>query len=142
MKGEGMSEQEARRSKMKKVITLSSAVVFSTVIVVLLINLASAVAEGQQRQGTPPDTAVVAQTAKGPSPEQARVIGWGFAAAAFSTGFGCLGAGIAVAYVGSAALGAISEKPELTARALIYVGLAEGIAIYGLIIAIMILTRI
>jgi len=139
-----MSEQEARRSKMKKVITLSSAAVFSTVIVVLLINLASAVADvrAQQRQGTPTDTAVVAQAAKDPSPEQARVIGWGFAAAAFSTGFGCLGAGIAVAYVGSAALGAISEKPELTARALIYVGLAEGIAIYGLIIAIMILTRI
>ena len=51
-------------------------------------------------------------------------------------------AGIAVAAVGAAGLGVIGEKPELTARALIFVGLAEGIAIYGLIIAIMILTRI
>jgi len=140
-----MSEQEARRRNMRKFITISSAAVFSTVILILVINLASAVSEvrGQQRSG-PPDTAVVAaQAAKNNvSSEQARVIGWGFAAAAFSTGIGCLGAGIAVAYVGSAALGAISEKPELTARALIYVGLAEGIAIYGLIISIMILTRI
>ena len=140
-----MSEQEARRSRMKRFITLSSAAVFSTVILILLINLATAVtdARSQQHQGAPPETAVMdAQPNKNISNEQARVIGWGFAAAAFSTGIGCLGAGIAVAYVGSAALGAISEKPELTARALIYVGLAEGIAIYGLIISIMILTRI
>ena len=140
-----MSEQEARRSRMKRFITLSSAAVFSTVILILLINLAGAVtdARSQQHQGARSDTAVVApQPNKNISAEQARVIGWGFAAAAFSTGIGCLGAGIAVAYVGSAALGAISEKPELTARALIYVGLAEGIAIYGLIISIMILTRI
>jgi len=131
---------------MKRFITLSSAAVFSTVILILLINLASAVtdARSQQHQGAQQDTAVVSaqSSAKNVSSEQARVIGWGFAAAAFSTGIGCLGAGIAVAYVGSAALGAISEKPELTARALIYVGLAEGIAIYGLIISIMILTRI
>jgi V/A-type H+/Na+-transporting ATPase subunit K len=142
-----MSEQEARRNRIKKFITVSSAAVFSTVIIVLLINLASAVSEvrGQQEvKGTVDSTAQVqaAPSKINVSNEQARVIGWGFAAAAFSTAFGCLGAGIAVAYVGSAALGAISEKPELTARALIYVGLAEGIAIYGLIIAIMILTRI
>jgi V/A-type H+-transporting ATPase subunit K len=78
----------------------------------------------------------------GYTPEQARITAWGFAAAAFSTAIGSVGAGIAVAYVGSAALGAIGEKPELAARALIYVGLAEGIAIYGLIISIMILGKI
>ncbi len=138
-----MSEQEARRSMMKRFITLSSVAVFSTVIVILLINLAAAVTNVRGQQHEPAQTeAVAAQPARELSAEQARVIGWGFAAAAFSTGIGCLGAGVAVAYVGAAALGAISEKPELTARALIYVGLAEGIAIYGLIIAIMILTRI
>ena len=73
------------------------------------------------------------------TPESARVAGTGLLAAAICTGVGSLGAGIAVAYVGAAALGAISEKPELAGRALIFVGLAEGIAIYGLIIAIMIL---
>lgn len=71
--------------------------------------------------------------------ESAKVAGMGLLAAAICTGVGSLGAGVAVAYVGAAALGAISEKPELAGRALIFVGLAEGIAIYGLIIAIMIL---
>jgi V/A-type H+-transporting ATPase subunit K len=138
-----MSEQEARRSLMKRFITLSSVAVFSTVIVILLINLATAFTNvrGQQHEAAQTETSVM-HPSREVSAEQARVIGWGFAAAAFSTGIGCLGAGVAVAYVGAAALGAISEKPELTARALIYVGLAEGIAIYGLIIAIMILTRI
>lgn len=67
---------------------------------------------------------------------------WAFLAAAIATGLGTIGAGIAVAYVGAAAVGAMSEKPEIGGRALIYVGLAEGIAIYGLIIAIMILGKI
>ncbi len=71
-----------------------------------------------------------------------KVMCWGFLAAAISTGMGTLGAGIAVAYVGAAAMGAISEKPELAIRSLIFVGLAEGIAIYGLIIAIMILGKL
>lgn len=67
---------------------------------------------------------------------------WGYMAAALVTGMSSIGAGLAVGYVGSAAVGAISEKPEMTGRVLIYVGLAEGIAIYGLIIAIMILARV
>jgi V/A-type H+-transporting ATPase subunit K len=69
-------------------------------------------------------------------------LNWGFVAAALATGLSSLGAGIAVAAVGSAAIGAMAEKPELLGRALIMVGLAEGIAIYGLIISILILNRI
>ncbi|NOQ47437.1 MAG: F0F1 ATP synthase subunit C [Desulfobulbaceae bacterium] len=67
---------------------------------------------------------------------------WGFMAAAIAVGASSLGAGIAVALVGSAAMGAMSEKPEMAGRALIFLGLAEGIAIYGLIVAIMILGKI
>ena len=70
------------------------------------------------------------------------VVKWAYMAAAIAAGLGVLGAGVAVAVVGSAAMGAISEKPELFARALIFVGLAEGLAIYGLIVAIMILGRV
>lgn len=72
---------------------------------------------------------------------QADVIRWAFLSASISVGLGAVAAGVAVSYVGAAAMGAISEKPELVGRSLIFVGLAEGIAIYGLIIAIMILTR-
>src|ERR1035437_789934 len=52
-----------------------------------------------------------------------------------------LGAAIAVAYTGAAALAAISEKTELFGRAMVVVGLAEGIAIYGLVIAIVLIGK-
>ena len=52
-----------------------------------------------------------------------------------------IGAAIAVAYTGAAALAAISEKPEIFGRAMVIVGLAEGIAIYGLVIAIILIGR-
>ena len=71
-----------------------------------------------------------------------KVTAWAFLAAAISTGLGSVAAGIAVGYVGAAALGTIGERPELAGRALIFVGLAEGIAIYGLIVAIMILGKV
>ncbi|MDK1028407.1 MAG: ATPase [Anaerolineae bacterium] len=60
-------------------------------------------------------------------------------AAAISTGLACVGAGIAVASTGAAAVGATAEKPESFGRSLIFVGLSEGIAIYGLIISFLIL---
>ena len=61
--------------------------------------------------------------------------------AALAIGLSAIGAGIAVGIAGAAAIGAMAEKPELLGRTLIIVGLAEGIAIYGLIISFMILTR-
>ena len=65
-----------------------------------------------------------------------------FFAAMASVGIACLASAYALARIGSAALGAMSEKPELGGRAIIFLGMAEGIAIYGLIIAIMILNKI
>jgi len=74
--------------------------------------------------------------------EGSEILGtWGVMAAAIAVGMGSLGAAVAVAAVGSAAMGAMSEKPELGGRALIFLGLAEGIAIYGLIVAVMILAK-
>ncbi len=70
------------------------------------------------------------------------VLGWGYMAAALATGLSTVAAGIAVAGVGAAAVGAIAEKPELFGRTLVLVGLAEGIAIYGLIVSIIILNRL
>lgn len=66
---------------------------------------------------------------------------WAMIAAAIAAGLSTLAAGYAVAVVGSAAVGALAEKPELLGRVLILVGLAEGIAIYGLIVAVLILNR-
>jgi len=60
-------------------------------------------------------------------------------AAAISTGLAAIGAGIAVGGTGAAAIGAVAEKPETFGRSLIFVGLAEGIAIYGLAISFIVL---
>ncbi|MFO1427663.1 MAG: ATP synthase subunit C [Steroidobacteraceae bacterium] len=70
------------------------------------------------------------------------VLKWGLVSAAAAVAASAAAAGYAVARVGSAGIGAITEKPELVGRVLILVGLAEGIAIYGLIIAILILNRV
>lgn len=53
----------------------------------------------------------------------------------------CLGAGIAVAYTGAAALALMSERPEMFGRAMVVVGLAEGIAIYGLVVAVILIGK-
>ncbi len=65
--------------------------------------------------------------------------GMKFLGAALSTGLACVGAGIAVSSSASAALGAISEDPKIMGKSLIFVALAEGIALYGLIISMLIL---
>jgi V/A-type H+-transporting ATPase subunit K len=57
--------------------------------------------------------------------------------AALAAGISIAGAGYAVAKVGSAALGAITEKPELMGRTVLFIGLAEGLAVLGFAIAIM-----
>jgi V/A-type H+-transporting ATPase subunit K len=69
----------------------------------------------------------------------AGVDGWKYIAAALSTGLSCIGGGIAVASAASAALGAISEDASIMGKSLIYVALAEGIALYGLIVSFTIL---
>jgi len=64
------------------------------------------------------------------------LIGAGIAVAGAS-----IGSGLAVAYTGSAALAAMSERPEMFGRAMVFVGLAEGIAIYGLVVAIILIGK-
>lgn len=68
--------------------------------------------------------------------------GFGYIAAALSTGLATIGTGYAVGSVGSSALGAVSENPKILGKTMIFVGLAEGIAIYGLIISILILGKL
>ena len=74
--------------------------------------------------------------------ETSSALGMGCVAAALSTGMSCIGGGIAVASAASAALGAISEDSSILGKSLIFVGLAEGVCLYGLIIAFMILGKL
>ena len=65
--------------------------------------------------------------------------GFKYLAAALSTGLATIGTGVAVGSVGSAAIGAVTEDSSILGKTLIFVGMAEGIAIYGMIISILIL---
>ncbi len=99
--------------------------VFGSVVAALLVWTQNAAAQGAASHSLPPD-----------------VWRWAMASAAAATGISTVAAAHAVARLGSAAIGALAEKPDLFGRLLIFVGLAEGIAIYGLIVSILILNRL
>lgn len=104
-------------------------VLFVGVLVVLLLVFTGHTAAA----AVPPDPA---QAASVPATNGAALLG-----AAISVAGSSVGAAIAVAYTGAAALAAISERPELFGRAMVIVGLAEGIAIYGLIVAVILIGK-
>ena len=83
-------------------------------------------------------------TAAAAAAEAGMTVGSGLAylAAALVTGFSCVGAGIAVAAAAPAAIGAFSEDPKAFGKALIFVALGEGVALYGLLISILIINKL
>jgi V/A-type H+-transporting ATPase subunit K len=64
---------------------------------------------------------------------------WKYFAAALAVGFSCIAGGMAVGRIGAAAMGAMSENPELSGKAIPFVGLAEGICLWGFLVALLIL---
>jgi V/A-type H+/Na+-transporting ATPase subunit K len=64
---------------------------------------------------------------------------WKYIAAAVAVGISCIAGGLAVGRIGAAAMGAMSENPELSGKAIPYVGLAEGICLWGFLVALLIL---
>lgn len=83
-----------------------------------------------------PETAVAAAAVTGAS------AGMGYLAAALATGLSCIGAGIAIASTAPAAIGAFSEDPKAFGKALIFVVLGEGVALYGLLISILLINKL
>jgi V/A-type H+-transporting ATPase subunit K len=83
----------------------------------------------------------LAAIAQGTAPEAAAsaAASWKYLSAALAVGFACIGGGIAVGKLGAAAMGAIAEDPSLSGKALPYLGLAEGICLWGFLVALLIL---
>jgi len=69
-------------------------------------------------------------------------IGWGLLAAALAIIGGAIGTGMAEASIGSAAIGMVTEKPEMSGLAILYLVIPETILIFGFVIAILILLGI
>ncbi|HOQ62216.1 MAG TPA: ATP synthase subunit C [Vicinamibacterales bacterium] len=110
-------------------VKLTGVLVLAAVLAMLLAGLTPALAQSAESGVAASEKKALSDEAKGM-----------FALSiALVVGASCIGAGIAVGRVGSAALGAASERPELLGKSLILVGLAEGIAIYGLIVGVMLL---
>ena len=107
-------------------VSFVSTLIFATIFI--FTGMASAAAE----------TATVAHAVSGGD----LPAGMAYIAAAVSTGLGSIGAGVATGQAASAALGALSENENVMGKALIFVALAEGVAIYGLIISVMILSNV
>ena len=84
----------------------------------------------------------LAQQASAAHGETSIGLGLALIGAGIPTALATIGAGLAVGPVGAASLAVIAEKPEMFGRTLIYLGLAEGIAIYGLVVTILLLGRI
>ena len=86
--------------------------------------------------------ALAATEAVGGTTEISVGMGLAFIGIALPTALSTIGAGIAVGPIGAASLAAVSEKPEMFGRTLVYLGLAEGLAIYGLVLSILLLNRV
>ncbi|WP_040796385.1 ATP synthase subunit C [Nocardia higoensis] len=118
-----------RRSGLVVVLGLN-ALLLAGALVVLVFALAGS---GSPAEAAPVAAQAAVQTSSG---NWAALLG-----AAISVAGSSIGASIAVAYTGGAALAALSERPEIFGRAMVIVGLAEGIAIYGLIVAIILIGK-
>lgn len=64
---------------------------------------------------------------------------WKYISAALAVGLSCIAGGMAVAKIGAAAMGAMSENAELSGKALPFVGLAEGICLWGFLVGLLII---
>ena len=115
--------------------------VWSAVVFVLCLPALAAAQTEPLAVPAPEGNAPEGRTGPGlPHEDRALVAAFVACAVAFITAVSILGAAYAVAHVGSAAIGAASEKPEMMGRSLVFVALGEGLAIIGLIVAIMLFT--
>jgi len=123
---------EAER-KLKSQITQSILVLTTVMAIIGILFCSNAFAAASHDEG-----AVETEM----SSTKAGVMKFGLIAAAVAFGLGALGAGFAISHVGAAAMGAVAEKPQVAGQALIFVALAEGIVVFGLVTAFLILNKV
>lgn len=114
----------------------------ATLVLAVAVLAVAVVTAGDGASAAHGARAPAAQTAEPEQTDQPVATGAAFIGAAIAVAASAIGAGIAIAYAGSAALATVSEQPDLFGRAMVVVGLAEGVAIYGLIVAVLILGKV
>ena len=124
-----------RKKTPKKIALIANIIsVFSLCVLIFAVSAANAVSAAYEQATAAEESAVSAGMSTG--------WGLGMLAAALATGLSGIGGGIAVASSAASAIGAISENPRVFGQSLIFVALAEGVALYGLIISLQILAKL
>jgi len=126
---------EEQRAALRRKIIVSLVFVVSVMMMLGLTSVVHVFAQQAENAGSAVSTPAISAT-------QAEVMKFGLLAASIAFGLGAIGAGIGIGNVGAAAMGAISEKPEIAGQALIFVALAEGLVVFGFITALIILGRV
>ncbi len=126
---------ESRGKKSRRLIANLCVFFIVCAVAIALPLQASASATESQQSAAPSESTPASSSGSGLG------AGIGYLAAALATGIASIGAGIAVAAAAPAAIGAFSEDPKAFGKALIFVALGEGIALYGLLISILILNK-
>jgi len=126
---------ERNKGRYKKSLVVNVVLFFGILVVAFIAAFAGGTTVAQAAAGAE-------GAAEGTADGGGIATGLGYLAAALVTGMSCIGGGIAVSSAASAALGAISEDSSILGKSLIFVGLAEGVALYGLIISFMILGKL
>ena len=106
-----------------------------------VLNIAAFTQFAHAQDLTAPDTQTPVNTAAAAEADNAAPPAsvWKYFAAAIAVGISCIAGGMAVGRIGAAAMGAMSENPDLSGKALPYAGLAEGICLWGFLVALLIL---
>ena len=131
-----------KKGKKAKTAFKSQVIAFAAVAVLTFAIPMVASATTAAEEATPATTAAAAEDAAAGTQDNNFQNGMGLLAAGFVTAISGIGGGIAVAAAAPAAIGATSEDPKVFGKALIFVALGEGIALYGLLISILILNKV
>ena len=131
-----------KKGKKAKTAFKSQVIAFAAVAVLTFAIPMVASATTAAEDATPATTAAAAEETTADTQDKNFQNGMGLLAAGFVTAISGIGGGIAVAAAAPAAIGATSEDPKVFGKALIFVALGEGIALYGLLISILILNKV
>ena len=131
-----------KKGKKAKTAFKSQVIAFAAVAVLTFAIPMVASATTAAEDATPAPTAAAAEETTADTQDKNFQNGMGLLAAGFVTAISGIGGGIAVAAAAPAAIGATSEDPKVFGKALIFVALGEGIALYGLLISILILNKV
>jgi V/A-type H+-transporting ATPase subunit K len=123
------------QQRLKLHITQSVIVLFTVMAMIGTVFCTNAFASATQSEGLETIQPEMSST-------KADVMKYALVAAAVAFGLGAIGAGLAISHVGAAAMGAVAEKPQIAGQALIFVALAEGIVVFGLVTAFLILNKV